>query len=179
MIEQCCGSGSVGSIWFWASSGSFYHQAKIVRKTLIHTVLWLLFDILSLKKDVNVPSKSNKQKNFFKINFVGVLKVNDNPDPSIGGIDRRIRIRTKMWLRTPPGCRAAGRPLLGGWPAGVHGPDRPSSPPPHATPAHEKFNFQSQLRHEYIAWLKYCSCMVQSALCVLYIRKGEGVKFFT
>jgi hypothetical protein len=47
-------------------SRSFYHQAKIVRKTLIPTVLWLLFDFLSLKNDVNVPSKSNRQKNFFK-----------------------------------------------------------------------------------------------------------------
>ena len=35
-------------------------------------------DILSLKNDVNVPSKSNKQKNFFlNLFFVGVLKVND------------------------------------------------------------------------------------------------------
>jgi hypothetical protein len=50
--QQCCGSGSVGSICFWASpgsgsisqrygsgSGSFYHQAKIVRNTLIPAVL--------------------------------------------------------------------------------------------------------------------------------------------
>jgi hypothetical protein len=44
-------------------SGSFYHQAKIVRKTLIATVL--LFEFLSLKNDANVPSKGNKQKNFF------------------------------------------------------------------------------------------------------------------
>jgi hypothetical protein len=27
---------------------------------------YLLFDFLTLKNDVNVPSKSNKQKNFFK-----------------------------------------------------------------------------------------------------------------
>ncbi len=39
-------------------------EAKIVRKTLIPTVLWLLFDFLSLKNDVNIPSKSNKQKTF-------------------------------------------------------------------------------------------------------------------
>jgi hypothetical protein len=32
---------------------------------LIPTVLLILFDFLSLKNDVNVPSKSNKQKNFF------------------------------------------------------------------------------------------------------------------
>jgi hypothetical protein len=31
----------------------------------IPTVLWLLLDFLSLKNDVNVPSKSNKQKFFF------------------------------------------------------------------------------------------------------------------
>ncbi len=54
-------------------------QAKIVRKTLIPTVLWLIFDFLSLKNDVNVHSKSNKQKNFVtKLVFVSVLKVNDD-----------------------------------------------------------------------------------------------------
>jgi hypothetical protein len=42
--DQCCGS------------GSFHHQAKILRKTLISIVLRLLSDILSLKNDVNVPS---------------------------------------------------------------------------------------------------------------------------
>jgi hypothetical protein len=40
-----------------SGSGSFYHHAIIVRKTLNPTI----FD-LSLKKDVNVPSKSNEQK---------------------------------------------------------------------------------------------------------------------
>jgi hypothetical protein len=30
-------------------SGSFYHQAKLIRKTLNPTALWLLFDFLSLK----------------------------------------------------------------------------------------------------------------------------------
>ncbi len=43
-----------------SGSGSFYH-AKIVRKTLIPTILWLFLN-LSLKNDVNVPSKSNMQK---------------------------------------------------------------------------------------------------------------------
>ncbi len=42
--RQCCGSGSAGSVCFWAS---FYHQARIMRNTLISTVLWLLFDFLS------------------------------------------------------------------------------------------------------------------------------------
>ncbi len=69
----------------------------------------------------------------------------------------RIGIQTKMLvsdpyqteygsatlgLRTTPECREAGRPLLGGWPAGVHGPDRPSSPPPHATPAQWKWTWE-------------------------------------
>ncbi len=46
-------------------SGSFYHQAKIVRKTLIHTALRLFFYFLSLKNDVNVPLKTYKQKTIF------------------------------------------------------------------------------------------------------------------
>jgi hypothetical protein len=58
--DQTYGSG------FGSCSGSesvsFYHHAKIVRKTLIPT----LFDFLSLKNDVNVASKSNKQKIFCK-----------------------------------------------------------------------------------------------------------------
>jgi hypothetical protein len=45
-------------------SGSFYHLAKIVRKTLTPTIL-CLFDFLSLKNDVNVASKSNKQKKLY------------------------------------------------------------------------------------------------------------------
>ncbi len=56
--------GSDTSFHLCCGSGSFYHQARIVRKTLIPNVLWLLCDVLSLKNDVNVPlpSKSNKQK---------------------------------------------------------------------------------------------------------------------
>ncbi len=60
------GSGSISQRYGSGyGSGFFYHQAKIVRKPLIPTSLWRLFDLLSLKNDVNVPSKSNKQKNFF------------------------------------------------------------------------------------------------------------------
>ncbi len=43
-------------------SGSFYHQAKIVRKTLIPTVLCLLYDYLSFKNYVNVAWKRTKPK---------------------------------------------------------------------------------------------------------------------
>jgi hypothetical protein len=66
-------------------------QTKIVRKTLIPTVLLLLLDFLSLKNDANVPSKrtGNKQKNFqSKIFVVGVFKVNDEIS--------RIRIRIRI-----------------------------------------------------------------------------------
>jgi hypothetical protein len=63
-------AGSISQRYVYGS-GSFYHQVKIIRKTLIPAVLWLL-----LKNYVNVPSKSNKL-NFFKLVFVGVLKVTD------------------------------------------------------------------------------------------------------
>ncbi len=51
LFQQCCGSGSV----LFGSPGSFYHQTKIIRKTLISTILWLFYDFLSLKNDVNAP----------------------------------------------------------------------------------------------------------------------------
>ncbi len=81
-IIQCCGSvsGSVGSLCFWASririrhylygSGSFHQQGKKVRKTLIFTNLWILFDFSSLKNKVNVPSKSNKKITLIKNLFL-------------------------------------------------------------------------------------------------------------
>ncbi len=90
-------------------SGSFYHKAKIVRKTLIPIVLRLLYDFLSLKNDVNVPSERNKAENFLKNSFfVGVLKVKDENSriqirihgSELRGMKPRIRIliriRTKM-----------------------------------------------------------------------------------
>ncbi len=68
---QCCQSGSGG---FWTSRIRIRHYfvririlpttRKKVRKTLICTILWLLFDFLSMKTDVNVPSKRKKAKNF-------------------------------------------------------------------------------------------------------------------
>ncbi len=75
-----------------SGSGSFYHQEKIVRKTLIPTALRLLFDFLSLKNDVNVPylqKVPNQQKNFSKF-FVGILNVDDE--------NSRIRIRIRIHL---------------------------------------------------------------------------------
>ncbi len=79
-------------------SESFYHQAKIIRKTLIPTAFWLLFYFLSLK----MPSNSNKQKNVETKNyfFVGILKVNEESS--------RIRIRihwSEAWIRGPGSFR--------------------------------------------------------------------------
>ncbi len=63
------GSGSI-SQRYGSGSGSFYHQAKKVRKTLIPTALWLFI----FENVVHVPSKSNKQKNCLKnLFFVGIL----------------------------------------------------------------------------------------------------------
>ncbi len=89
------GSGSISQRY---GSGSFFHHAKIVRKTLIPTILWL-FDFLSLKNYVNVPSKSNKQKNVFnKICFLlaswrSMMRIAGSGSGSISqSMDPRIRI---------------------------------------------------------------------------------------
>jgi hypothetical protein len=57
-------SGSVSQRYGYGSgSGPFYHQAKIERKTLNPTVC-NFFKTYLLKNDVNVASKSSKQKKF-------------------------------------------------------------------------------------------------------------------
>ena len=72
--KQCCGFGfgSVGSICFWASW--ILSSIKNSKENLDSYFFVTPFDFLSLKNDVNVPSKSNKQKNFFKIVFCWCLK---------------------------------------------------------------------------------------------------------
>ncbi len=66
-LNQCS-----GSVCFWASwiriflYGTFYQQAKKLRKTLISTVLWILCEFLSLKNDLNVPSKGISIKNLLQ-----------------------------------------------------------------------------------------------------------------
>jgi hypothetical protein len=55
------GSGPVSQMY---GSGSFYHQAKIVRKSFIPTVLLLLFDFLSLKKMAIYLQKVISRKTF-------------------------------------------------------------------------------------------------------------------
>jgi hypothetical protein len=52
-----------GSVIFLYRSGSFHLWAQRWRKTLITTFLWLFYDFISLKNDINVPSKRNKNKN--------------------------------------------------------------------------------------------------------------------
>ncbi len=86
-ISQRYGSGS--------GTGTFYHY---------------LFDFLSLKNDVNVPSKSNMQKNFltkicWRLESQGWKQQDPDPDPWVGGMDLRIRIHTKMsGIRNTAGC---------------------------------------------------------------------------
>ena len=55
--NQCCGSGSDPYVFgpygsashkYVSGSGSFHHQAKIIRKTLISPVFWLLYDFLTV-----------------------------------------------------------------------------------------------------------------------------------
>ncbi len=71
------------------------------------TVLWLLYDFLSLTNDANIPSKRNK---WTKLIFVSILKVSGRkeqdlePDPHpdlhqdllVKGTDPRIRIRIRI-----------------------------------------------------------------------------------
>jgi hypothetical protein len=79
-ICQMYGSGS--------GSDSFLSSSKKRKKNLDS----YYFGLLSLKNDVNVPSKSNKQKNFFLTSFfVGILKVDDE--------NIRIQIRIQIRIR--------------------------------------------------------------------------------
>jgi hypothetical protein len=61
------GSGS-NSQRYGSGSGSFYHHAKNSKKNLDSYYFVTLFDFLSLKNNVNVPSKStvNSRKNCVK-----------------------------------------------------------------------------------------------------------------
>jgi hypothetical protein len=60
------GSGSISTM-YGAGYGSFYNQAKIVKKTLIPIFVLLLYDFLSLKNCItNVASKSKMKKKLEK-----------------------------------------------------------------------------------------------------------------
>jgi len=63
---------ALGSTRFWASwmrIQILLSSSKNSKKTLIPTVWWLLFYFLSLKNDVNVPSKSRKTFFIFTVVF--------------------------------------------------------------------------------------------------------------
>ncbi len=81
-------SGSV-SHKYGSGTGSFHHQAKKVRKTLISTVtsLWLFI----LKNDVNISVFR------IRIRIRMLLGLPDpHPDPLVRDTDPKIRIRSKM-----------------------------------------------------------------------------------
>jgi hypothetical protein len=60
---------------------------------------WLLFDVLSVKPAVNVPSKSNKQKALEKkIFFVGILSAADEKIGSGAGSESGF---ISQWYRSP------------------------------------------------------------------------------
>jgi hypothetical protein len=83
-------------ILLWIRIRILLSSCKKCKKNLDSYYFVTLFDFLSLKNDVNVASKSNKQKNIVLKNkfFAGILKVNDensririqdpNPDPDQG-----------------------------------------------------------------------------------------------
>jgi|688.fasta_scaffold2182613_1 hypothetical protein len=58
-----------GSVIYFYGSGPFHLKAKNEKKTLISSVLRLLYDCLSLKNDLNVTSKKKKKKLEKKIIF--------------------------------------------------------------------------------------------------------------
>jgi hypothetical protein len=95
------GSRSI-STRYGSGYGSFYYQAKVVRNTLIPTVLGLLYDFVSFKNNVNVASKIYKEK-MFNCHLEGSLrKISGSGAGSrsvIRGTDPRIQICTKRsWI---------------------------------------------------------------------------------
>ncbi len=83
--------GPSGSVTHSYGSGSFHHQSKILRKTLISTILWRVFDRLSIKTDVIAPSKSTLwAKNFEKKTYFLLASCQPLTEK------RRIRIRKSM-----------------------------------------------------------------------------------
>ncbi len=71
---------------------------KKSKKTLISTILLLLFDFSSKKTDVNLPSKSNKQKNLASCQPV-TKKQDPDPDPYQNFTDTQHCCRP--WIKKP------------------------------------------------------------------------------
>ncbi len=86
------GSGSISTyeVRYGSGSRSFYDQAKIVRKTLIPTVLWLPYDFLSLKNDVNDFEKQVIFCCHLEGHWQKYQDPDPNPDPLVRGT---VRIR--------------------------------------------------------------------------------------
>ncbi len=77
---QCCGSGSVR---FWTFRIRILRSSsKNIKKKLDFYCFGILYDFLSLKNEVSVPSKSKKNRKFL---FVGILKATDE--------------KSRIWIR--------------------------------------------------------------------------------
>ncbi len=86
---------------FWASwIRILLSVSKNSKNTLISTDLWLLFDFLSLKNYVKVPSRVICRKTVLKLVFCRHLEGQwwkwKDPDLLVRGMDPRIWIHTKL-----------------------------------------------------------------------------------
>ncbi len=82
----------------WIRIRILLSSCKNSKKNLDSYHFVTLFDFLSLKNDVNVPSKSNTQKKLCKKlvfcwHLEGLWRKLQDPDPLVRGMDPRIRIR--------------------------------------------------------------------------------------
>jgi hypothetical protein len=91
-----------GSVSHGYGSGSSYNQ-EIVRIPFISIVLGHLYDFLSAKNDVNVPSKRNKQNNLGKKYFFcfhlearGRKEQDPDPDPYQNVTDYGTQIKLRL-----------------------------------------------------------------------------------
>ncbi len=127
--EECCqcmrSSKSVKQNYFFWGADPESDPVLPSSSKIIKTVFSLLCDFLSLKDDVNVPSKSNKQNNLGKkLFFVGILKVTDEKSRSqswirislsevrirgSGSIPKCYGSRTLVTTRITGGLRVGGR----------------------------------------------------------------------
>ncbi len=92
----------------------WHQQVQKIRKTVYSNILWLLFDFLSLKNDVNVPSIISIKTLMTKTTnllFAGILSATDEASGSVAwygsGFVRQwyavLRIRSLFdpWIRDP------------------------------------------------------------------------------
>jgi hypothetical protein len=103
------GSGS-GFISRRYGSGSSYHQAKLVRKRLIPTVLRLLFEFLSLKNVVNVPLLVISRKTFNTYGSDGSGSATLPKTQGIGSLNAAKSPYFRCHLHTYTWCCASSGP---------------------------------------------------------------------